>query len=155
MSPELDALLKVASGLAIALFSAWVTVQLSRKKFRSERWWEKKVAAYERVLEAFYEAKKFSSEHLDALYDGRKVEEARNKELRSFAAKPKDEIARAADLGAFVLSDRALQLLNDFHKEEAQLSSEPTWQDFLESDYALMNKYLKQLLDEARADLQR
>lgn len=50
----LGAFLKVLPGIAIAAGSSWITVQLSRHKFRSEKCWEKKVTAYERVIQAFH-----------------------------------------------------------------------------------------------------
>ena len=62
----MEIFLKVLSGIAIAAISSWITVQLSKHKFRSERWWEKKVGAYERVIEAFHNSKKFDAEHMSA-----------------------------------------------------------------------------------------
>jgi hypothetical protein len=53
------ALLQLISSLLLALFADWIAVRLSRDKFRSERWWERKVQAYERVIDAFHKAKKF------------------------------------------------------------------------------------------------
>jgi hypothetical protein len=35
-------LLKLFSGLPIAVATAWVTVRLALRRFRSEHWWERK-----------------------------------------------------------------------------------------------------------------
>ena len=51
-------ILELAAGLLLALFAAWIAVWLTRNKFRSERWWGKKAAAYERVIDAFHKAKR-------------------------------------------------------------------------------------------------
>jgi hypothetical protein len=82
-SPSIAAIaLQALAALAIALVSSWITVKLSQRKFRAERLWDRKVLAYERIIEAFYKSKKFSSEHLDAEYVHREVSEDRDKELR-------------------------------------------------------------------------
>ena len=72
----MEIFLKVLSGIAIAAVSSWITVQLSKHKFRSERWWEKKVEAYERVIEAFHNSKKFDTEHMTAKERGSEVDES-------------------------------------------------------------------------------
>jgi hypothetical protein len=78
-----ELVLKALSAVAIAAFSSWITVYLSRNKFRSERWWEKKVAAYERVIDAFHKSKKFDSEHLRAEQLDITLDEARKTELNN------------------------------------------------------------------------
>lgn len=77
-----DFLIKSIDAIAIAVVTSWFTVQLSRRQFQTNRWWEKKVEAYERVIEAFHKAKKFASENLDAEYIGEEVPKDRDKELR-------------------------------------------------------------------------
>ena len=53
--------LKFLVGIAIAILSSFITVRLSLARFRSEKWWEKKVTSYEKVIEAFYFSKKFTN----------------------------------------------------------------------------------------------
>jgi len=73
--------------------------------------WDRKVLAYERIIEAFHKSKKFSSEHLDATYVNREVSEVRDNELRKLAGEARDEIFKATDSGSFTLSARSLALL--------------------------------------------
>ena len=40
----------IVSGGAIAIVTAFLTVRLSLKQFRSERLWERKIEAYERII---------------------------------------------------------------------------------------------------------
>ena len=77
-----ETLTKLLVGIVIAAASSWITVQLSRRQFQTNRWWEKKVEAYERVIEAFHTAKLFASEHLEAEYRDREVEKERDTKLR-------------------------------------------------------------------------
>ena len=59
-----EIILKLLTGVGIAAVSSWITVRLSIKQFRNQRWWEKKVETYQRVIEAFHNSKKYSSEYL-------------------------------------------------------------------------------------------
>jgi hypothetical protein len=151
----LDALLKVLSGVAIAVASAWFTVRLSRQKFRTERWWEKKVLAYERVIEAFHKAKKFASEHIDAEHKGRDVPEDRKRELLLLSKEARDEILRASDVGSFVLSERAMGILARYEAETSSRPQYESWYEYLDADWSLTHGYMKEFIAEAHADLKR
>ncbi|WP_139791164.1 hypothetical protein [Chromobacterium violaceum] len=148
-----EVFIKLISAIVIATVSSWITVQLSRHKFRTEKWWEKKVSAYERVIDAFHSSKKFSSEHLDAVYKGHEVEEARDRELRKMAREARDEIIRASDVGAFILSAEAISILAKYEAESESLSRYESWQEYLDSDWSITHKYMKEFIAEAKRDL--
>lgn len=139
--------------LAIALFSAWLTVYLALRKFRAEKIWERKVVAYERVIEAIHKSKRFSSEHLDATYSGRDLPEARDAELRRLAGEAKDEICRAADIGSFTISEQALGVISTYERELGGTKGFTTWHERLEHDYCVTDQCLKNLIAEAKRDL--
>jgi len=44
--------LSIFTAIVIAAISSWITVQLSLRKFRAERWWERKAEAYSKIIEA-------------------------------------------------------------------------------------------------------
>lgn len=46
-----------ATALVVALLGAWVTVQLAYRRFRKEKWWERKFDTYDRVIDALYRTK--------------------------------------------------------------------------------------------------
>lgn len=141
-------------GLAIALASSWITVRLSRRQFQTDRWWEKKAEAYERVIEAFHNAKRFALEHLNAACKGREVAEDRDAELRKCAKEARDEIVRASDIGSFILSSQALSILAKYEAESEKVpENSETWQDYLDADWANTNRCMKEFITEAHRDL--
>jgi len=148
----MEDLLKLISGFAIAIVTSYITVQLSLKRFRAERWWDKKALAYERIIEAFHNSKKFSSEHLDAEYEGGRLSEERDKELRLMSNVAKEEIYKASDIGAFIISEKAIEIISNYQKESSSSNPE-TWVEHLESDYEIVNKYMKLIISEAKSDL--
>mgnify|MGYP006883222247 CR=1 FL=1 len=156
MTPSIETLsLQAISAFAIASFSAWLTVKLSLKRFRTERLWDRKVVAYERVIEAFHKSKKFSSEHLDAEYVNRELPKERDTELRRLAHEALEEIRRTADIGSFTLSTSALKLLADYSRESGDYDDIHSWQEHLEHDYAVTDKYMKLFIEEAKRDLEK
>jgi hypothetical protein len=154
MAPSIETLLVQAiSTLAIAIFSSWLTVKLSLKRFRTERLWDRKVIAYERVIDAFHKSKKFSSEHLDAEYVNRELPKERDTELRRLAQEAQEEIRRTADIGSFTLSTNALKLLEKYSRESGDDDHIDSWQEHLEHDYTVTDKYMKLFIEEAKRDL--
>ena len=59
-----EIVLTLLTGIGIAAASSFITVRLSIKQFRTQRWWEKKVETYQKIIEAFHKSKKYSSEYL-------------------------------------------------------------------------------------------
>ncbi len=151
----MEIFLKVLSGIAIAAVSSWITVQLSKHKFRSERWWEKKVDAYERVIEAFHNSKKFDSEHMTAEERGREISESRDAELRTHAKEARDEILKASDIGSFVLSEAALKILAKYEAESENMPRQDTWYEHLDLSWSIANRYMKEFIKEAHRDLKK
>ncbi len=150
----MEPLFQLLVGIAIAAVSSLITVRLAKGQFRSERWWEKKVAAYERVIDAFHDFKKFSSEHLDAEVNDNSLSKEREEHLRQRAAAGTDEIKRAADVGSFILSIQALDILSRYAQESAKIGHPPTWLDYLDAEWSVADKYMKEFIAEAKRDLQ-
>ncbi|PIT79156.1 hypothetical protein B9Z39_11785 [Limnohabitans sp. JirII-29] len=146
-------LLQALSTFVIAVFSTWLTIRLSQRKFRAERLWDRKAVAYERVIEAFHKAKRFSSENLDAVYEGREVLEERNIELRTLAKEAREEIRRAAEIGSFSLSELALKIVTNYEAELGDTKGIIMWHDYLDHDYAVTDRALKSFIAEAKRDL--
>jgi hypothetical protein len=145
--------LNILTGILIAAISSWITVQLSLRRFRAEKWWERKADAYSKIIEALHNAKSFSDHFLDVEIEGRKLPEEREKELRSRAKAASDEILKTMDVGAFLLSDEALSRLRQYQKDADAASNEPAWFLYLEAEWAAADKCLKEIIDIAKKDL--
>ncbi|MDB4895674.1 MAG: hypothetical protein JWN15_1936 [Firmicutes bacterium] len=126
-APVEAAVIQVLVGIVIAVASSWVTVRMSLKRFRSEKWWERKATAYERVIEALYQAKAFFDAHLDAAMDGRELTEEFKAELQQRSKDAHVEINKATAIGAFMLSDQAQARLNKYQQEVAEAEKKEFW----------------------------
>ncbi len=151
-----DALLKILSAIAIAAITSWITVQLSRHKFRAERWWDKKVEAYERVIEAFHNSKKFYTENIKAELSGIEISDERKDELRNSSLIARDEILRASDIGAFILSENAVNILTSYESESEKVDDNAnSWFEYLDLSWGITNKYMKEFISEAKTNLRK
>ena len=99
-----DILIAVPAAIFIAAVSSWITVYLSLRKFRSEKWWERKADAYANVIEALHNSKEFSDQHLHAREKGCEISSDQDSELRAKSKAGHAEIRRVANIGAFLLS---------------------------------------------------
>jgi len=142
---------QILTGIIIATASAWITVQLSLRRFRTERWWERKVESYTNVIEALHNSKAFASYHLKT--SGREIPEERDKELRSRTREANDEILKATDVGAFILSEKALTRLRKYKNEEEEASEIRDWYGYLIADLEATEGCLKDFIEIAKKDL--
>ena len=149
----LDIVMNLLVGVTIAVVSAWVTVQLSIRRFRTEKWWEKKAEAYERVIDALHHAKVFSDAHICADMRGRELSEGREKVLRAKSREAQLEVERVADVGSFLLGDEAQKRLRQYLKERRGAADTTSWFDYLLADLAATNACLDDLIRIAKKDL--
>ena len=142
-------------GIPIAVVSSWVTVRLSIRQFKSQRWWEKKVETYERVIGAFHNSKRFASEYIKFERKGKDISEERSAELIKQSKVARDEISRASDIGRFLISDKAVSILANFEKEAENQPHYDTWWEYLAADWSLVHRHMTEFIAEAQRDLQK
>lgn len=154
-SPLSEILLKGFAAIAIIAVSSLIAVLFSKSKFRLERRRKKKVAAYEHVIKAFQELNKFANGQMATKEQGHDVDEIREIEFRKLETKAKAEIFRAFDIGKFMLSDRAIEILGNYEMVSANRSRQCRWYEHIESVALITNKYMLELESESHKDLKK
>jgi len=99
-------------GVVIAVVSASVTVYFAIRKFRTEKWWERKVDIYISIIEALHHVKRGTQDSLNACQEPRKVNEEHQKQLTEKYYASWDEIHKAVDTGSFFLCRQARTVLD-------------------------------------------
>lgn len=145
--------INIFTAIVIAAVSSWITIRLSLNRFRTEKWWERRVDAYSKVIEALHNSKAFSHQNLEAVYVGKGLPDERDKELSHRAKIAEDDIMKAIDVGAFLLSDEALSCLKQYQQEVARASQYKSWYEYLEADLQATEKCLNNLIQIAKRDL--
>ncbi|MCU7807334.1 MAG: hypothetical protein KZQ73_05625 [Candidatus Thiodiazotropha sp. (ex Semelilucina semeliformis)] len=146
---------KIIIGIVIASISSFITVRLSLRRFRSEKWWERKIDAYSKVIEAFHHVKVFSDAHLNAESKGKELPEDHDKEVRRLAKIAHNEIDKYADIGSFVFSKEFYEKLRAYQNESDEAADlHQDWVGYLLDDNEITKKYLSELIVLAKKDLQ-
>lgn len=149
----LEPILTIIIAIIIGAISSLITMNLSLRRYHSERWWDRKVDVYMAVIEALHHSKAYSDENLNALIKDREISEEREKELRTRTSKANDEIQKAMDLGSFLLSEEAMERLNSYKKEESKASEEGDWFGYLNADFEATASCLNDMVKIAKRDL--
>jgi ABC-type nitrate/sulfonate/bicarbonate transport system substrate-binding protein len=125
-------------GLVGIGLSAWITYRLAFRRFRREKWSERRADAYIRIVEALHNSEKFADTHIDHVETGSRVPPGKDAALRKTAQEGRDEILRAVDVGKLFLSLAALDRLKRFVSDTENIKAEG-WSDYVEKDYELIN----------------
>jgi hypothetical protein len=87
------------------------TVQLSLRRFQAERWWERKVEAYTRIIEALHHVIAYSKLLEKELSENQEYSEEHRDNMASSSHKAMNDLRMAADVGAYIISDDVAKIL--------------------------------------------
>src|SRR4051812_5621063 len=104
-------------GLAVAITSSMITVRLTLRRFYSEKWWERKSAAYTAIIEALHHLREYTDTNLDFTYRGKDLPEDADKALTANLRQAMADLRKHRDVGSLVISDQAIALLNRLFTE--------------------------------------
>lgn len=100
----------VVAALVIGAFSIF-TVGLPLRRFRNQKWWERRADADASILDAMHKMLEENDKVWDAHERGSELSEETRRSLRSTAKSGEEEIARRARIGSFIISEKAEDVL--------------------------------------------
>jgi len=145
---------KILIGVITAAISSLITVRLSLARFRTEKWWERKIEAYSKIVEAFHHSKSFYDKHLSAEMQGKELPEETDMEVKALSREAQREIDKYTDIGSFIFADDFYRKLKEYQKESDKvLSNNRGWTEYLIKHQELTERYMDALIVLARKDL--
>lgn len=153
-----EILAAIAIAIISSVISSLLTFKLSLRKFRTEKWWELKAEAYQKVIKALHEYKSLSGAYLDAFENEGSLLDKDKKKLKQRSGNARKIIYRYTDIGAFWMTKEAIDSLEKYQDELNDLVNTSTVMDFheiMESDYDITTKCLKNIIIVAKQDLSR
>ena len=116
-------------GVVVAVVSACVTVCLAIRRFRAEKWWERKADAYAGIFNALHDIKRYAEDQEYApWHPGEPRNEHHLDELKKNVRAGIRDIQKAVDTSAFILCPQAQQalttLMDILLKTEGEMSIE-------------------------------
>lgn len=157
MSPWVTAVLSLASALIVAVVTSLLTVRLALRRFYSEKWWERKAAAYTAIIESMHYVREHADSHLAHAEPGRiPMPPEGEKQLRIELQNAMAALRKHRDVGSFLISDRATAVLNELFLEldkSAQIGVQRSFFEYLDYRVGALDQSLKEMRQIAREDL--
>ncbi|MBY6209376.1 MULTISPECIES: hypothetical protein [Halomonas] len=149
----MDLLIKVLPGMVAAVLGSFLAAKWSMKKFYSEKWWDRKEHAYVEIVDALYDVLRYCEIKKEDYGQGTGYSSDTESELSSRHAAAYWKIKRATDVGAFVISEEAQNVLRELRdRPRLRWDDNPDW-DIYEADYEAHRDALQQIVELARKDL--
>jgi hypothetical protein len=145
--------LQFASSLVVSIVVAIVTVQLSLWRFHREKWWERKLDAYTRVIEALHHMQRSLDVGWKSEVEAHQYDEAFVRRLGEKASAGWDEVRKAIAMGELLLSPSALAVLQRLMNESEKLPADHTYFDYVDQVGAEVERCLAKFVPLAKDDL--
>jgi len=100
----------VVAAFVVGAFGV-VTLKMGLGKFRSEKWWERRTAAYVSAIEAMHAVYAGSKSNVDAARAGYTLTDAYQSRLYEASLTGIMEVRKAASIGRFLMSNRAATIM--------------------------------------------
>jgi len=141
------------ANLFVGVVIAWFTVKFALKRFYSEKWFERRLDAYTKIIEALHFMKHCTERQLRAAEQGTDLPEDVEKDLVASYRKGLADLRRYADMGALLLSSDATAILDRLIKELWDTTKEQSWWEHLDAEGVAISRCLSELRPIAKRDL--
>ncbi len=143
----------LAIPLLVAVVTAVITVRLSLRRFRTERWWEHRADAYSRIVEALYNVMEYCSEQSRAALRGADMREDVEKRLSQTYERAYRELKKVTAIGAYIISDEVAEALTRLEARPRLDPAEYAFYEILDADHEAYTKTLAEVRRLAKKDL--
>ncbi|MDD5449581.1 MAG: hypothetical protein PHO42_03175 [Candidatus Omnitrophica bacterium] len=139
--------------ILISVLTAIITVKLSLKKFRSEKWWERKADTYSKIIEVIHQLKNYAEQKLKVEYKDIELSPQKEQELARQYEEAHKELIKALDIGSFIISEKALKVLETYQNRPRLSWEENALFDIIEQDIKHLKECLCDFKKAAKKDL--
>ena len=135
----------------VAIVAALFAVRISLHKFSSQKWWERREEAYAKIIGILSKIRVYLGNWEEHFLNIRKMNQDESKTLSKKMREEIEEIELVASEGAFRISDKSNEALNQLVKSLNQYSDDPI--NAIEIQYEAVKKCLSIIKIEAEKDL--
>lgn len=144
---------KFIAQAAISVSGAFLAAGLASRRFRTEKWWERKANAYTDLVSALHEMKWPSSEGLDAEIEGARHSPEEVEKLWAQFRLARRNVWRIADASAFLVSPRVLRSVQQMENALAKAENSKGSYEHLEAQYKAVQTCLDEIKTLGRGEL--
>ncbi len=132
-----------------------VTIHFSLSRFYTEKWWERKAAAYTDIMELLYNYQFYVGKQIDDIQTYPEVEE--DIDAETWTEKDENQthqkIKKIITIGTFVVSDEIIEILKELLSELHKANNEEIYLAFLFSKHTAIHRAIEKFRDCAKRDL--
>ncbi len=151
-----NSIILITAGLAFlaSLISVVVSLYNARfARFASERWWERKLEAYTRIIDALSDLFYYYQQTYGADIEGEELSKERKREIHEHWKRGNLAVRKATNVGAFLISSEAEDALEQYWQQPKEKHDPGDWIWQLDQNYTRAQTCLKQLVNCAKHDL--
>jgi hypothetical protein len=146
-------IISLIPSLVVAAITAFLTVRLSVKQFRTQRWWERKADAYSKIAESLHHLIDYCDVHEREDRDWAVIPPERKKQLEEAYSISYNELVKVTNIGSFIISSDAANVLEELRKrDKGNWKTDPAWEIYA-SDARAYREALTQIRNLAKKDL--
>ncbi|TKJ38316.1 MAG: hypothetical protein CEE38_06040 [Planctomycetes bacterium B3_Pla] len=157
MPDYLKTLILSAVGFITTVCAAFLSARWAVRRAYQERWWDRKEQAYREIIDALHDLLRYSSFEADrelSREQGREQwDHPKRKEFGALYAEAYWKVQRMTDIGPFVISENAAQILQKLRDRPKLEWGELPALELREQDAACYSEALDGIRKCARADL--
>lgn len=149
-------LISLASALAVAMVTSHLTVRLALRRFYSEKWWERKSAAYAAIIESMHHLREHADTNLTFESRGISLPKDGEQELVLKLKQAIADLRKHRDIGSFVISEEAISVLNSLFAEldkSAEIGKLKGFIEYLDYRVGAVDQALANMRNVAKRDL--
>jgi len=141
-------------GVLISIVTATVTVNLSLRRFYSERFWERKMDVYSSIFDALYRLKRYYILKRDTETGKRVLPNGKLALLEHEWEDGDMELGKAIDVGSFLISGDAVQCLRDYRDRTRWTLDDADMEELVNQELGPLTDCIESLILIAHRDLE-
>ncbi len=152
---------QTAAGILLAIITSYITVQLSIRKFRSERMWERKIEAYSKLIESLHFLFRSIYKYIELAEEDQHYEfnDEVSIDIDNLLAEGRKEINKSIDSGFFIFSDDFNEKLKKYKIEQESIENQFSYgtskYECMLEEHKAIEYYIKELIYLAQKDLKK
>lgn len=133
----------VQAGLTVG--GAFLAASLAARRYRTERWWLRKVSSYSELVEALHRMKWPATEHRDAAIEQRSITAEESQKLWEEFKAARRNVWRIAEGSSFLISGKVLAAVECLERELDRAHTSDTWFEHLDEQVQAINRCLNEV----------
>ena len=137
--------IKILIQLLLSGAAAFFGAHFALRKFKRERWWERKAEAYTSLIESLHNMRWPSSIHFEAGIEHRDVPEEYSQELWDDFKKARKQVWKITESSSFLISPKIYPVIQEMERGLSSANNADSWFEHLDEQGAAIDTCLKKV----------